>query len=425
MRCRILIVDDHEVVRRGIRTLLSARSDWEICAEASDGLEAIEKAKALRPDVILMDIFMPRMNGLDATRLLHLEIPNSKVIIVSQNDPRIVREQAHAIGAAAYVVKSDLAEKLVTTIDQVIGAVPGPSSAPAQPTASQSATGAWLAGGGRLGQLIREYDWSKTPLGALDHWPQSLRTSVNLMLNSRHPMWIGWGPEMTFLYNDAYVAVLSQAKHPQALGRSAREVWSEIWDICGPLADKVFERGEATFVDDVRLFMSRGDVLEETYYSFSYSPIHDESGRVAGLFCPSTDTTAKNLNGRRLGTLSELAANAVVEKSTEAACASSFTTLARNPNDVPFALLYLLDETHGAALLKQSTGISSSIERASPPSIDLKSELDPTQLWKIREVLNSCQPQRLSLASLDSVPFGPAQQPVKEAILLPVTSSPV
>ena len=99
---------------------------------------------------------------------------------------------------------------------------------------------------------------------------------------------------MTFLYNDAYVAVLSQAKHPQALGRPAREVWSEIWDICGPLADKVFERGEATFVDDVRLFMSRGDVLEETYYSFSYSPIHDESGRVAGLFCPSTETTAKN-----------------------------------------------------------------------------------------------------------------------------------
>ena len=423
MRCRILIVDDHEVVRRGIRTLLSARSDWEICGEAADGQEAIEKAKALHPEVVLMDIFMPRMNGLDATRLLHLEIPNSKVIIVSQNDPRIVREQAHAIGAAAFVVKSDLAEKLVTTIDQVIGAVPSPSSAPAQPIASQSATGGWLAGGGGLGQLIREYDWSKTPLGAFDHWPQSLRTSVNLMLNSRHPMWIGWGPEMTFLYNDAYVAVLSQAKHPQALGRPAREVWSEIWDICGPLADKVFERGEATFVDDVRLFMSRGDVLEETYYSFSYSPIHDESGRVAGLFCPSTETTAKILNGRRLRTLSELAANAVVEKSTEAACASSFATLARNPDDVPFALLYLLDETHGAALLKQSTGISDSVERVSPSRIDLKSEPDDPPFWKIREVLNSCQPQRISLTSLESLPIGPAQQPVKEAIFLPVTSS--
>ncbi|MGB8323131.1 MAG: response regulator, partial [Candidatus Acidiferrum sp.] len=354
MRCRILIVDDHEVVRRGLRTLLSARSQWEICGEAADGQEAIEKAKALHPDVILMDISMPRMNGLDATRLLHSEAADSKVIIVSQNDPRIVREQAHAIGAAAYVVKSDLAEKLVATIDKVIGAAPSPSSAPTQRTASQSAAGSWLAGGGGLGQLIGEYDWSKTPLGALDHWPQSLRTSISLMLNSRHPMWIGWGPEMTFLYNDAYIAVLSEAKHPQALGRPAREVWSEIWDICGPLADKVFQRGEATFVDDVRLFMSRGKLLEETYYSFSYSPIHDESGRVAGLFCPSTDTTAKILNARRLRTLSELAANAVVEKSTEAACASSFATLARNPDDVPFALLYLLDED-GAALLKQST----------------------------------------------------------------------
>ncbi|HEY1482137.1 MAG TPA: response regulator transcription factor, partial [Candidatus Acidoferrum sp.] len=254
MRCRILIVDDHEVVRRGLRTLLSARSQWEICGEASDGLEAIEKAKALHPDVILMDISMPRMNGLDATRLLQLEIPESKVIIVSQNDPRIVREQARTIGAAAYVVKSDLNEKLLATIDEVIGAAPSPSSAPAQPTASQGPAGGWLAGGGGLGQLIREYDWSKTPLGALDHWPQSLRTSISLMLNSRHPMWIGWGPEMTFLYNDAYIAVLSEAKHPQSLGRPAREVWSEIWDICGPLADKVLERGEAAFVDDVRLF---------------------------------------------------------------------------------------------------------------------------------------------------------------------------
>ena len=141
----------------------------------------------------------------------------------------------------------------------------------------------WLAGGGSLGALIREHDWSQTPLGPIESWPQSLKTSVNLILNSQHPMWIGWGPDATFLYNDAYIQVLSLAKHPSALGRPTAEVWSEIWDICGPLADKVFQKGEASFLDDVRFFMNRGDFLEETYYSFSYSPIRDESGNVAGL----------------------------------------------------------------------------------------------------------------------------------------------
>src|SRR5690606_21784378 len=148
-----------------------------------------------------------------------------------------------------------------------------------------------------------------------------LKTSVNLILNSRHPMWIGWGKEMTFLYNDAYVSVLGAAKHPSALGRPASEVWSEIWDVCGPLADQVFAKGEATFLDDVRLFMNRGGYTEETYYSFSYSPIHDEEGNVAGLFCPSAETTSKVLHARRLMTLSELSSKALIEKSTHAACA--------------------------------------------------------------------------------------------------------
>ena len=98
------------------------------------------------------------------------------------------------------------------------------------------------------------------------------------MLNSQHPMWIGWGHDATFLYNDAYVQVLSLAKHPWALGKPAALVWAEIWDFCGPLADKVFQKGEASFVDDVRLFMRRGEFLEETFYSFSYSPIRDDSG---------------------------------------------------------------------------------------------------------------------------------------------------
>jgi hypothetical protein len=94
----------------------------------------------------------------------------------------------------------------------------------------------FLAGTGELGDSIRAFDRTCTLLGPIESWPQSLKTSVSLILSSRHPMWIGWGAEMTFLYNDAYLHVLGPAKHPGALGRQASEVWAEIWNVCGPLA---------------------------------------------------------------------------------------------------------------------------------------------------------------------------------------------
>lgn len=166
------------------------------------------------------------------------------------------------------------------------------------------------------------------------------------------------GQEAIFLYNDAYIQVLSSAKHPWALGRPAAEVWPEIWDICGPLAEKVFEQGEPSFLNDVRLLMKRTDFVEETYYSFSYSPIRDESGAVAGLFCPSAEVTPKIINARRLRTLSALSASTLVQKTTEAACASVAATLAKNPDDIPFALLYLVDGESNRARLQQSCRLS-------------------------------------------------------------------
>src|SRR6202012_5595617 len=199
----------------------------------------------------------------------------------------------------------------------------------------------FLAGGGEMGRLIREFDWSDHPLGRPEAWPRSLKTVVSLILNSQHPMWVGWSSQMSFLYNDAYLHVLGLSKHPRSLGRPAAEGWAEIWDVCGPLANKVFEQGEPTFVDDVRLFMDRGDHLEETWYSFSYSPIRDESGGVGGLFCPSPETTSKVLGARRLRTLAHLAGSANAVASTDAVCAAIAAELAQNPDDVPFALLYL------------------------------------------------------------------------------------
>jgi len=273
-----------------------------------------------------------------------------------------------------------------------------------------------------LAQLMRNRDWAATPLGPVSTWPQSLRTAVSLMLNSQHPMWIGWGPEATFLYNDAYIQVLSRAKHPWALGRPFSEVWAEIWDVCGPLSRMVFERGEASFQDDVRLFMNRGDYLEETYYSFSYSPIYDESGKVGGLFCPSAEVTSKVLNARRLRTLSELSANAFVERNVEAACASAAATLAKNPDDVPFALLYVLSADGSTMCLERTTGLTSRTDGFGANSFRLDTSDARAQSLPVAEVAIGGQPQTVSVAHIAGLPLGPAGQPVTEALILPVKS---
>jgi len=286
-------------------------------------------------------------------------------------------------------------------------------------TKTYQETLSFLSGGGEMGARIRAFDWNQTPLGPAEQWPQSLKTSISLMLGSQHPMWIGWSPAKIFLYNDAYFQVLGPAKHPWALGRPAQEVWAEIWDVCGPLADKVFRHGEASFVDDVQLFMKRGDYLEETFYSFSYSPIRDESGAVAGLFCPSTDATEKNLSARRLATLSELTATSLIERTSEAASATALNTLAKNPDDIPFAMLYLVADSKTEAVLARTVKLLSG-SNLSPGTIKLDSP--ETGAWPVAEVIATGRAQNVSLAGV-SLPFsGAAGQAIREAIILPVAA---
>jgi len=281
----------------------------------------------------------------------------------------------------------------------------------------------FLQSEGEMALQFSRFDWGAHPLGPLEAWPQSLKTAVSLILNSRHPMWIGWGREMSFLYNDAYLHVLGLEKHPWALGRPASEVWAEIWDVCGPLADKVFDDGEASFVDDVRLLMSRGDFLEETFYSFSYSPIRDEFGAVAGLFCPSNDVTSKAVGARRSRTLSELVANALIQKSTAAACASAAATLAKNVNEVPFASLYLVEGE--VCRLEQTVALPNDDDRLSPRSfsLDRASGLDRASRHvaaAVASVVREGRAKRLSLPRIPELPMSPDGRPVVEAIVLPM-----
>src|SRR5689334_15927589 len=121
----------------------------------------------------------------------------------------------------------------------------------------------FLDGGGELGALMRVYDWTQTPLGPPARWPRSLKTAVRIMLTSRQPFWLGWGPELTYLYNDPYKSIIG-GKHPRALGRPFREVWSEIWQQIGPMADTVMTRDQGTYVEAQLLIMERHGYQEET-----------------------------------------------------------------------------------------------------------------------------------------------------------------
>ncbi|WP_431311201.1 sensor histidine kinase [Methylobacterium nigriterrae] len=161
--------------------------------------------------------------------------------------------------------------------------IPVPSSAPA------SSSPVFLKGGGTMGALMREHDWSATPLGSPASWPQPLKTLVALMLDSRQPMFIAWGPARVMLYNDGYAPILRQ-RHPAALGKTFAEVWFDIMGRVGPILDRAYA-GESTHMDDIALTLHRNGYLEEAHFAFSYTPVRDEAGHIAGMFCACTETT--------------------------------------------------------------------------------------------------------------------------------------
>ena len=162
---------------------------------------------------------------------------------------------------------------------------------------------AFLAGGGSVAALMRTHDWSKSPLGPPDSWPQSLRTVVELLLQSQFPMFVAWGADLGFLYNDPYAEILG-AKHPRALGKRFYDIWSEIWPDISPLINAAMA-GDSTYREDLPLVMNRRGYDEQTWFTFSYSPVRDESGKVAGMFCACSETTRRVLAERALRELNE------------------------------------------------------------------------------------------------------------------------
>jgi PAS domain S-box-containing protein len=171
------------------------------------------------------------------------------------------------------------------------------------------------AGGGRVGALMRTHDWSTSPLGPPSAWPQSLRTVVSVLLHSQFPMFVAWGPELGFLYNDPYAEILG-GKHPASLGSRFHDIWSEIWPDISPLVDAAMA-GQATYSEDLPLVMNRKGYDEQTWFTFSYSPVRDDEGRIAGMFCAVSETTSRVLAERGLRELNETLERRVAEALAE------------------------------------------------------------------------------------------------------------
>ncbi|WP_247234800.1 ATP-binding protein [Telluribacter sp. SYSU D00476] len=280
----------------------------------------------------------------------------------------------------------------------------------------------FLSGGGELGELIRSMDWSKTPLGEVDCWPQSLRSALSICLGSSFPIALYWGRELTLLYNDAWSPIPGN-KHPWALGRPGRQVWPELWDTIGPMFENVIKTGEATRSKDELLPMQRNGYTEECYFDYTFSPIRGEGGSVEGIFNAVIETTYRVISERRTHILQSLVESTNKCRSVNEVGKLVVKALKGSDKDLPFFLLYRLGEKSGfqqEAHLIASTGIPLS-EEISPKTLSLL-EGEEDQVWPLSEVLKKGQSKYLSDLSVrfGKIPEGVWPEPINEALLVPV-----
>ena len=282
-----------------------------------------------------------------------------------------------------------------------------------------------FVGTSEMAARMAAFNWAATPLGPASKWPQSLKTAVGIILSSRYPMVIWWGPDLVLLYNDAWVPILGPGKHP-ALGMPGFQVWPENWHIIGQQLRSVLATGQATFSDDQLLPAMRTGYLEEAYFTYSYSAIRDESGAVAGVFTAVTETTQQVLTHRRLRTLRTLGEKTALAATQGTAtvddvCAAALQALTEDRADIPFAAIYRLDPGDPVAHLISSMGMSD-------PSVLLAAVYGSTSGLVLRDIVNTG-----ASTVLDALPpaWGAAMQPGANpvgdqppytALILPVQS---
>jgi PAS domain S-box-containing protein len=270
--------------------------------------------------------------------------------------------------------------------------------------------GELFPGDGEMARRMRAYPWADSGLGDPRDWPASLRTAVRICLTSRFPMIVWWDQEFRYFYNDAYLPLLG-SKHP-ALGKPGEAVWTEIWDIIGPMLASVMASGQATWSEDLLLPMNRHGYWEETYWTYSYSPLHDDAGLVRGVFTAVSDTTERVIGERRLAALQDLGSLAGRARSADEAARLVADALARAAADIPFAAIYLRRPDRDEAALAASSA-------PGPAPVPLPS--GPGD-WPVSEVLRSGQPVTVSDVAdrFAGLPSGGWETPPTEAMVLPL-----
>ena len=230
----------------------------------------------------------------------------------------------------------------------------------------------WLVGGGEMGKLVRSIDWDRSPLGPIEGWPQSLKTTVSLCLASVSPFSIIWGPQHIQIYNDGYWPICG-TKHPASTGQDYRECWASAWPVIGEGFEAAL-RGETRYFENQWMYLDRYGYLEETCFTFSFSPIWDESGGIGGLLHPVTEVTAALVSERRLRAIRDVISRASAAHSVDSAMVLSTAVLSECRLDVPFALLYRASGAE-ARLVAATAGVS---DRIAPGKIALHASRDAT-----------------------------------------------
>lgn len=283
--------------------------------------------------------------------------------------------------------------------------------------ANKYPTPEFLIGGGEMGQRIRDFDWSKTSIGPVERWPKSLQTCIRIMLTSRQPIWIGWGTELIKFYNDPYKQIVG-GKHPGALGQPASVVWKDIWKDISPMLKTVMEHDEGTYVEAQLLIMERNGYPEETYYTFSYTPIPGDDGGTAGMICANTDDTDRIISERQLKTVTSLGKTLNEARTEEDVYRNVVESLAGNPYDFPFALLYTCS---GDNVKLAGANVPAPYLKKVPGTFNLKEQEEIPKIFsralstRNKQLLENLQER------LGKMPSGAWEKNSERAIILPLS----
>jgi PAS domain S-box-containing protein len=278
---------------------------------------------------------------------------------------------------------------------------------------------------GEMSRLIREKDWSRTPIGSVEQWSPTLKTMANFLLANRFPLLLWWGPQYVSIYNDAYRPILG-AKHPRAVGQPFREVWPEIEHILSPLIDTPFNGGPATWMDDILLEVNRHGYFEETHFTIAYSPVPDDTAPrgIGGVLATVHEITEKIVGERRIEALRDLGARAAEGRSAEEACCLAALALKNHAKDIPFALIYLVDVNGETAQLVATCGFAEGERLPSEIATVIVSKRIEA-IWPLAEVIESGASilvEKLG-SVMPKVPSGPWSDPPNTAIVVPIKSS--